>query len=370
MTPASADKTQASGKISSSNLAVPQGGNSTTDSEKFTPTPPAVNCSIGVVGRLPLTNLNDFPALPYRRVPIFSIKKDWTIDHVHQVHKDFELGHDGVDAKASQRSEQLNEALNIMAELDACEHQLHSLKDLTQQFNEECEEFKAECEELRKNYEALKETRADEVTSIVTRIGYHHGEDSKYATVEIGTDTKVLSGKLGSGAFSAIFITDPQNFLKDKKDHRVLRDYVKAFAQLQGGTIIFGSVWSTFVRAPKALHYYQSELNIMWRRGGYTRAHCRIGDTFWSEDLRPSNIPSLESTYSTKSLFVRGNPPESRLYVNDDEQDQSSVVYEKYGKGHIGYLGDVNNETGTIKILLAMCGLVPGTSVPEIAPHE
>jgi hypothetical protein len=40
------------------------------------------------------------------------------------------------------------------------------------------------------------------------------------------------------------------------------------------------------------------------------------------------------------------------------EADQAQVVLATVGSGKLGYIGDVNNETESQRVVLAMCGLL------------
>ena len=43
-----------------------------------------------------------------------------------------------------------------------------------------------------------------------------------------------------------------------------------------------------------------------------------------------------------------------------DDLTQSPTVFQTYGKGHVGFLGDVNSEMGTTKAIFALCRLSSG----------
>jgi hypothetical protein len=39
------------------------------------------------------------------------------------------------------------------------------------------------------------------------------------------------------------------------------------------------------------------------------------------------------------------------------DMEQTPVAYKKVGKGRVAYVGDVNAEEGSARVILAMCGL-------------
>lgn len=84
----------------------------------------------------------------------------------------------------------------------------------------------------------------------------------------------------------------------------------------------------------------------------------------------PSLSPnSLDTSYSQKAVLLEGVAPENALYLPSPQsrtqsfvfpaepvqQDQTPVAFIKRGDGWLGYLGDVNNETGTQKVVMEMC---------------
>lgn len=89
----------------------------------------------------------------------------------------------------------------------------------------------------------------------------------------------------------------------------------------------------------------------------------------------------LDRTYSQKAVQIKGAPTNARLYITTSgsqldslvepgmsmhDESQSPVVFQTYGKGRVGFVGDVNAETGTTKAILAMCGLTSTTTPPVV----
>jgi len=94
-----------------------------------------------------------------------------------------------------------------------------------------------------------------------------------------------------------------------------------------------------------------------------------------------TSTAELDKEYSQKALYVRGAPRTAALYVTLPESrvesrvfaptsahdpHQAAAVFQPYGKGYVGYLGDVNGEEGTSKAILALCGLTESTAPPIV----
>lgn len=81
--------------------------------------------------------------------------------------------------------------------------------------------------------------------------------------------------------------------------------------------------------------------------------------------------------YSMKALQVKGIKPEVAVYQStEDSPSESAVVQTRMGNGYVGYVGDVNYEGGSSRVILAMLGLsdgplqssTPQTNLPELEP--
>lgn len=86
--------------------------------------------------------------------------------------------------------------------------------------------------------------------------------------------------------------------------------------------------------------------------------------------LGPQLYNSLEGSYSMKTLHLKHVPADARVYVPEASSwtqsavfpaaavdlSQSPAAFAKCGRGYVGYIGDVNNEVGSQKLLMAMLG--------------
>jgi len=80
---------------------------------------------------------------------------------------------------------------------------------------------------------------------------------------------------------------------------------------------------------------------------------------------------SMPLPYSMKVLHVKNARPQEKIYipVNDAktqsavfppeyvDRSQAAVVGAKIGDGYLVYHGDVNNEEGSNKVIMILCGI-------------
>ena len=200
---------------------------------------------------------------------------------------------------------------------------------------------------------------------------------------------------LQSGAFSVAFVVWPMSYLSTPKPNRSLRDYVRNFAEHQGGTVLFCGTFSSFISPTNFNLYFESEWQLPWRFGDYHRTTFTLnpgfslvgGDNNGSQNNLQTSV--LERAYSQKAVHIQGAARNTMLYIPTEDSQieslvwaprpvdhltQSPTVFQTYGEGHVGFLGDVNSEMGTINAVFALCrlgsGVVPirvsaGSSLPN-----
>ena len=177
---------------------------------------------------------------------------------------------------------------------------------------------------------------------------------AKYTTVRKTTVDDAYSF-ISSSKPAAVLIADGGLALK-KNNHlqRSLIRYAKA-----GGTVIFGCLFSSFVR-PSDLGDLFQKFDLGWKSGDYHRTTFIL-----NEAMKPifgqQAYKTLEKSYSMKCLHLQNTPASARVYVPTEssravDQLQCPAVFHKYGEGFVGYIGDVNNEEGSEALTLAMLG--------------
>ncbi|KAA6409830.1 MAG: hypothetical protein FRX48_06442 [Lasallia pustulata] len=189
------------------------------------------------------------------------------------------------------------------------------------------------------------------------------------------------------GEISSVLLVSPRPFLSSQEPYRILRDYVRNFAERQGGTVLFCGTFSSFVRPTTFELYFTNEWKLPWRSGSYVRETFKINTHFntngvnrmVSSTFDPATA-GLYHEYSQKALHVKGVSKNVCVYINSEsdlesqvapeavsDKNESPTVFQCYGKGHVGFLGDCNGEDGTIEAILAMCGVTSTTRPPIVA---
>lgn len=105
-----------------------------------------------------------------------------------------------------------------------------------------------------------------------------------------------------------------------------------------------------------------------WESGDYHRTEFSVNNANTSV-----NTSDLVPRYSQKALHLQNVDSKDAIYLPTASSVTQSAVFQagpvgdrrqtpaalgKCGAGLIGYIGDVNAETETDRVVLAMCGLV------------
>ena len=138
--------------------------------------------------------------------------------------------------------------------------------------------------------------------------------------------------------------------------HHLLAKYAQA-----GGTVILGCLFSRFCRPPDTAALFQN-FDLQWKTGNYERDTFSLNPAahgVFGEDVYATLAPS----YSMKALHLKGAVPASaKIYTAEDEaptavdSQQSPTVFARYGRGFVGYVGDVNQEEGSNALVMAILG--------------
>jgi hypothetical protein len=169
----------------------------------------------------------------------------------------------------------------------------------------------------------------------------------------------------------AIFVTD-QAVTEEK--HSAVNEAVKTYV-LNGGTAVLAGHFGSFMRPDVTTRWFSATWGLPWKCRDYHRTTVYLN---WEAHGVPLNV--LEHFYSQKATFLENVSPKAAWYVPSGEDlDESTlnqftgnsylsprsrqglqtpVAYAAVGRGYLGFLGDVNNEEGSILVILAMCRLV------------
>lgn len=187
--------------------------------------------------------------------------------------------------------------------------------------------------------------------------------DSLAPTVEAKT-MKEAQSLLSTQSFKAILAVDGGIAVRRNNAlQQQLATYVRS-----GGTLIFCCIFSSFVRSTNMLKLWEN-FELPWKRGDYHRTTFYLSQRM-KNVLGSQRAAGLEREYSAKALHLENVPTDSKVYVpleqsrlesrvwapSPVDQSQTPAAFHKYGNGWLGYIGDVNNETGSQSLLMALLG--------------
>lgn len=160
----------------------------------------------------------------------------------------------------------------------------------------------------------------------------------------------------------AVIETDGGLSKKKYKNIQIrLSEYAKA-----GGTVILACLFSNFVSEPD-FDFMCQNMDLPWGWGDYHRTVFALNPNFapvFDRDV----FKTLKQSYSMKAAHLTNVHADAKIYVpTDDSRVQSAVfppdevdtrqspaVWQKHGRGHVAYIGDVNNESPSQALIMAM----------------
>ena len=170
---------------------------------------------------------------------------------------------------------------------------------------------------------------------------------------------------LSGSDLHAVFVTDPG--ISEPRNAHVLSaliEYAKS-----GGTVVLGGLFSTFISNMD--EFFRDGWGVPWRQGSYHRTTFSLNSSFF-EIGTFNTIQTLPRSYCIKAVHLTDIRSEDAVYSPTQESrlqsavfpayqitdlDESPVVYTRFGKGYLGYNGDVNGEEDSTAIILAMLRL-------------
>ncbi|KAL8684780.1 MAG: hypothetical protein Q9218_008139 [Villophora microphyllina] len=185
----------------------------------------------------------------------------------------------------------------------------------------------------------------------------------KYTTTE-SKDAGAVKSLLSSPSLKVVLVPDGGLSLGKFTALQIqLARFVKA-----GGILIFCCLFSNFTTPPNADRLYQN-FDMPWKYGDYHRSTFYLSQKAKTV-FGTARAATLEREYSMKAVHIKDATVNSKVYVPLEQsrvqsmvfppsavdQSQSPAVWTKCGEGSLGYIGDVNNEEGTRKLLMVMLG--------------
>ncbi|RDX50681.1 hypothetical protein OH76DRAFT_1471353 [Lentinus brumalis] len=137
-----------------------------------------------------------------------------------------------------------------------------------------------------------------------------------------------------------------------------------------GGTVIYAGLLSSFSTHSALDAGFEHVWELPWRTGPYHRKTFSLNTS-----VRGIDTKLVSQKYSMKALLLTDVDLQHAVYleppsVRNVKNGPHGTVYETpaafapVGQGYFGYIGDVNQEAETTKLLLAMC-LRPGSRAPS-----
>ncbi|KAI1786100.1 TPR-like protein [Ganoderma leucocontextum] len=186
------------------------------------------------------------------------------------------------------------------------------------------------------------------------------------------TVTEVKQPRAAQAALSvtprpdAIILSDPA--LTNSKHKKILTSLIDY--ALSGGTVVLALQFSNEIK-PGQMRPFFARWGVPWDQGSYHRT---------TTALNPAGIPAqldknaLLPSVSAKAIHVKNAPREHAVYVltassriesrvfapepiTDERAEESPAVLARVGEGHLGYVGDVNGEQGSTRLIFEMCGV-------------
>lgn len=152
-----------------------------------------------------------------------------------------------------------------------------------------------------------------------------------------------------------------------KRKHAKLMKAITSYVRNDGRRILLACSFSSLAPPIDLGHWFASTWNLPWVTGQYVRTTVHL-----NPQARHLSQQGLTAAYSQKALFLKNVPLEAALYRPSDDSwteshvfhntpfndlSETAIAYTPMGDGWLGYVGDVNNEVGSTKVTLAMCGL-------------
>jgi hypothetical protein len=148
-----------------------------------------------------------------------------------------------------------------------------------------------------------------------------------------------------------------------------------------GGTVVCCCNFSNGLNYRTAAEYF-SQWRLPWDAGSYFRTTVHLNPL---RSVPGLSFDGLSASYSVKSLALTHVRPENAVYnpsstslieshvfAADEfpvDPAETPCAYGAVGRGHFGYVGDVNNEEDSTRVVLAMIRLPPTALLPPTSEH-
>lgn len=150
-------------------------------------------------------------------------------------------------------------------------------------------------------------------------------------------------------------------------EYRKQRDAAVKYVREAGGTLILGGIFPSFARPPDIKTTFAA-FGLPWESGDYHRTEFSVNNA----NTSIADPTGLAPRYSQKALHLQNVEAKDAVYLPTASSYTQSAVFAPgpvgdrrqtpaalgaCGEGRVGYVGDVNAEVETERVVMAMCGL-------------
>ena len=164
---------------------------------------------------------------------------------------------------------------------------------------------------------------------------------------------------------SAVYLTH-HGFAQDDRVVQRVIEYARA-----GGRVVLGSHFAMDLGIDAFGPFFR-KWQLPWTSGAFHRTTVALNPAGVPAPLRRS---ALFDAYSVKAVYLKNVKREHRIYVpartssvegtfgepgtplTPALQDECPTAWAPVGKGFLGYVGDVNSEEESVRLVLEMCGV-------------
>lgn len=157
-----------------------------------------------------------------------------------------------------------------------------------------------------------------------------------------------------------------------KREHREVAMALAAYAK-DGGTVLLGCLMSSFSTPSNFNEMMEVIYSLPWRFGSYSREDSSLNEAATTDRICGAPIPKtinvkavyLQNVADEEKIYARGERITPRTmtqqllaqYEERDETGEAAVAFGSVGRGHLGWIGDVNSEEELDTVYLALLGL-------------
>ncbi|KAI5776734.1 hypothetical protein EDC01DRAFT_448070 [Geopyxis carbonaria] len=139
-----------------------------------------------------------------------------------------------------------------------------------------------------------------------------------------------------------------------KPKYSALTSVLKQHVHNSGRTLLMATACSAVVQWPELDLFFQV-LGIPWSCGAYTSSDWRL------VSCTPGGMfGNLKKEYQQNALCLHGVAFEDAVYIPGKDSHTNTVIsaWTQVGKGHVGWVGDVNPSEMADSLILRMCGVM------------